>query len=93
METGYLPNRLTYDCSGLCGAALGYQIDNEILLLFEPTWEDQKQIINNYESTGWWGYEVAWNNENNSDIERRYGFTTLRQTIVLFMACMAGEKF
>jgi hypothetical protein len=92
MGTGYLPNKSSGDNTGLCGAAIHGQISKSLLNLFEPTSNEADELIPNYSSTGWWGYEGnIFDCSHNED--RNYKFTTLRQTIILFMACMAGEKF
>lgn len=99
MKTGWLPNKFNAyvtgfnsSVTGLCGAAHCFQIDEQLLFLLTPTHEDELRLQENGFGTGWWGYEgdiPEW-----ADIpEQQYAFTTLRQTIVLFMACLAGEKF
>jgi hypothetical protein len=90
MKTGYLLNKEPHGPTGLCGAAEWNQIDNEILGLFKPSTEEEYILIDQGLSTGWWGYEGdAWDYEH--WYERSFGFTTLRQTIVLFMAAINDE--
>jgi hypothetical protein len=90
MQTGYMPNEWHGFGTGLCGAADHQQIDKDILNLFSPTKEDMYRLWDHGLSTGWWGYEGdAW--DYASWPERSFGFTTLRQTIVLFMAAINDE--
>lgn len=91
MATGRLKDTFG---SGLCGNALYSYIDNELLNLFIPTLEDEKKLLDEGCSIGWWGYEVplfeSWGFESSVD-EKLHSFTPLRQTIVLFMAAINGE--
>lgn len=91
MQTGYLPNKSMECQTGLCGAAQSFQIDKDLLDLFEPTQQDFKQLIGENESNGWWGYEVPCSEESYNATDEKFAFTTLRQTIVLFMAAINDE--
>lgn len=92
METGYLPNKKYQELSGLCGAAFMGQVDALLLDRFQPNKYDVEELLAKGYSTGWWGYEGDPRSYGEA-VNQMFGFTTLRQTIVLFMACMAGEKF
>jgi hypothetical protein len=83
-EAGILP----YD--GLCNCAFAALIDKELIELFYPTQEDQDELYDQGLDDVFWGNEMPW--EVDIDV-RATAFTPLRQNIVLFMACMAGEKF
>lgn len=89
MESGWLPNKGTSLNTGLCGAAKSDQINKDMLDLFAPTYQNELELIGPDASWGWWGYE----GDESDWVAKYYQFTTLRQTVVLFMACMAGEKF
>jgi len=93
MQIGYLPNVTIGHSTGLCGAADYGQIDNDILKLFEPTDEDEYEMRLQGIATGWWGYEVPCDSPLDDFHDKLFQFTTLRQTIVLFMACIAEEEF
>lgn len=69
---------------GLC-----YSIQSEHLKLFYPTKEDEDKLREEGKSILYWGADIAPHWEY--DKIRFHGFTALRQTIVLFMAAIAGE--
>lgn len=83
MESG----RLEED--GLCGEAHQGSINRKLLELFEPTSEDQDDLDIDNQSSLYWASGL----HPNDTIRKKIEFTPLRQTIVLFMACIAGEKF
>lgn len=58
-------------------------LDNSLLELFTPTRENEKELFKNGFSMGYWA--------SGSTSNQYYKFTELRQTIVLFMACLNGE--
>lgn len=68
---------------GLCSMARRDQISKELLTLFIPTEEDKKELREEGYSAVYWG--------GGDDGSLPYIFTTLRQTIVLFMAAINGE--
>lgn len=79
MKTGRIDNS---NDEGILGGLCGSSVRGELLALFEPVAGD----ITAYDGR-WWGYEFE---HCEPEIFRR-GFTPLRQTIVLFLAAMAGE--
>lgn len=81
--------------AGLCSCADHGFINERILLLFTPPYEalerlQEEKLIMTCEMSTFWGAGTKVNNGYNIN-EREYGFTPLRQTIVLFMACLNGE--
>lgn len=93
LETGVLPissivlEGIKGRCSGLCGCASENFIDKSLLNLLTPTQEDKDKLRMAHSSVGWWGFEgntYVWS-------IKEHEFTTLRQTIVLFMAAMNNE--
>lgn len=73
---------------GLCSCATHGLIDKKLLSrYFVPRKKEKKGLKAEGLPTVFWGYgENAYSSEN-----LYYGFTPLRQTIVLFMACISGE--
>lgn len=63
--------------------------DDKRLLLFEPTIQDEKELKSEGLSCGYWACGLVTSFFNMP--ERRSGFTPLRQTIVLFLACINEE--
>jgi hypothetical protein len=83
-QAGVIP----YD--GLCNCAGAGLIDKEFISILSPTWENFDELRDQGLDDVFWGNEMPWE----VDVEiRATAFTPLRQNIVLFMACMAGEKF
>lgn len=85
MLTGYLPN------NGLCNCADNGDISNDLLDLFVPTIEDFKKLVRNRMPTVYWACGISFDELH--QFNHAIKFTELRQNIILFMACMAGEKF
>lgn len=80
---------------GLCGAVKYGHIEKDLFELFHPTKSDYEELIaenqmktsESYDpGLGYWASGLPNGNEN-----RPHLFTDLRQTIVLFMAAIAGE--
>lgn len=79
IESGRLPD----DNDGLCLCA----IDEDLFDLFEPNTEDSAQLNAECLSVVYWASGVSID-----DSTSKYGgFTSLRQTIVLFMAAINNE--
>lgn len=76
--------------AGLCGNFDGFFCDNgiEMLELFEPTDDDFNNLTSEGYIVSFWGSGL---HRNHSFDAVQYGFTPLRQTIVLFMAAMNNE--
>jgi hypothetical protein len=85
MEIGEVPNDRHWH-TGLCGAADRYYISKSILNMFCPTSSDIIELHRECLSTGWWGSGLS-----DLDPNKRFAFTPLRQTIVLFMAAINNE--
>lgn len=81
LKTGVLKGNSINVCNGLCYEP---EIDQELLALFIPTLEDQKE--HNVSENYYWAAD-------GTDYVFDYGirFTKLRQTIVLFIAAMRNE--
>lgn len=60
---------------------------NDRLLLMTPTGEDAEKLNEEGFHNGFWGAGIK---KDYFDI--RYKFTQLRETIVLFMACLSEEE-
>lgn len=86
METGCLASNGLG--TGLCAAAEAGFIDKQLLRIMQPTDLDENELIAEGYSNGWWGSGMLLMDGHD---EKRYSFTTLRQTIVLFMAAMNDE--
>lgn len=87
METGELPRQ-----NGLCYEFIKFRIGlsekDELLELFTPTEDDRITYRGNpFYNDVYWGYGL----EETVSFEADRIFSPLRQTIVLFMAEMAGE--
>lgn len=80
LETGNLPS------FGLCGSADQGLIDATLLDQLSPTATDDVELYDSGLSTSYWGSGLAWLDE-----DKYQKFTTLRQTIVLFMAAINKE--
>lgn len=86
MAKNKMPYKYGIHNGGLCGIAYNTNlIDKELLELFNPT--DDDALAYRISGTGYWGYEHE--DEGHGGYSTK--FTTLRQTIVLFMAAMNGE--
>lgn len=87
MKSGFMP--MTCDTGGLCFTAPLSNKRNNLVDIFEPI-EKGKQY-------GFWGYNGEelycenWPDHGISERQLRYGFTPLRQTIVLFCAAINNE--
>lgn len=68
---------------GLCNCD---NINKNKLMLFEPTCNDYTELDIENKSSAYWGAGVNYESPH-----KAYGFTDLRQTIVLFMAAMNNE--
>jgi len=68
---------------GLCSCSLYGYLDDRLLDLFTPSSDDLGQLIKEGSATCYWG------SGTNTDMLCK--FTTLRQTIVLFMAAINNE--
>lgn len=75
--------------SSLCAAADADLIDKQLLRIMQPTDRDEFELTAEGYSNGWWGSGVPVCSINTE--EKWFGFTPLRQTIVLFMAAMNNE--
>src|SRR5688572_28705622 len=86
MQEGRLP------FNGLCGCAMECLIDNEILKLVAPTDEDFETLRSSgfiaIANGGYWGSGTLLHNNETEPDERVRAFSSLRQTIVLFMAAL-----
>lgn len=82
METGEIPEW------GLCFSLKDTDY-YQSLKLFKPTTEDFKELRKNKHTTSFWGSEMEASIFNYWQIY--YGFTPLRQTIVLFICAMHDE--
>lgn len=71
---------------GLCK-----NLDYEFLQLFNPTSSEREILFLENTSRIYWGYGVPYDAQTYNEDELCYGFTTLRQTLVLFMAAMNNE--
>lgn len=71
---------------GLCTCARRGLISERLLNIMTPSEADMRQLQKERKGTGFWGSGLGQDNFN-----RINKFTPLRQTIVLFMAAMAGE--
>lgn len=81
----YYGRNLPY--AGLCSC-----FENDLAIeVFEPTDDDDQELIRDGYSTTWWGAGIK--TEDRDYYEVRYGFTELRQTIVLFMAAMKEDEY
>lgn len=81
--------------AGLCECSKNGDISIRLLELFRPTNENlvtlfKEGYIPEPHSHTYWSSEVKVNKYYNV-FEREYKFNPLRQTIVLFMAAIAGE--
>lgn len=81
--------------AGLCACAESGIISVFILHRFIPNHEEitllyEGQYLIACNKDGYWGAGTKANNSYNIH-EREHGFTSLRQTIVLFMAAINGE--
>jgi len=94
LETGKLPMKYS---TGLCGAATEKLINEEKLNVFKPTDEDEQELTTEQLSVGWWASGI-----NNAKLvgqchesieQKEMGCTSLRQTIVAFMAVIKMEDF
>lgn len=89
MNLGMMPH------DGLCTCANAKVISKRVLSKFHPTYEDLEQLYEEHyiiyrgESSYWAAGTKVKNTYN--IVEREVGFTALRQTIVLFMACLNNE--
>lgn len=83
MKRGVMP------CSGLCinTEDCGGPLSEELLHLFIPTDDELIRLAKKGYSTSYWGSGVITNNYN----ILYDAFSPLRQTIVLFMACLNNE--
>lgn len=70
---------------GLCFSLLDAELD----LFAPPGWYNREIGYNEYDEW-YWGYNGD-KQSGESDNERRFAFTPLRQTIVLFLAAMNNE--
>lgn len=68
---------------GLCCS-----LKSELLYLFIPTEEDEDILRSEGTSVLFWGSGMS---SSSSDYKRWHSFTPLRQTVVLFMACLNNE--
>jgi hypothetical protein len=66
---------------GLCNS-----LADDLLVLFEPTEQDAMELTEEGKSVVYWGSGCTKENP-----QRWYKFSTLRQTIVLFMAAINNE--
>lgn len=82
IQTGMLPDQ------GLCCCALSGIIDRQLLKIMEPTDNDYKDLRAEEISTVYWACGLP---ANLDDHEKKWPFTPLRQTVILFMAAMNGE--
>lgn len=83
MNTGSLPN----DCAGFCDCARLNMVSQKLLYkVMWPSDEDQMELHETDYSVAFWASGCK-----TTDPRRIGGFTPLRQTILLFMAAMAGE--
>jgi hypothetical protein len=64
---------------GLCNTVLGNEENKDMLKLFEP-------LNGEHSGTNFWAADLP-----HGDSNRVYGFTPMRQTIVLFLAAINGE--
>jgi hypothetical protein len=83
MKAGSLPD------DGLCLSLIRRGREDKKLALFEPTSADNSMILVEGTSYGYWASGLLTHPDNLN--ERMYGFTPLRQTIVLFLAAMNNE--
>lgn len=77
--------------SGLCSAANDGAVDEELLELFYPTDDNKDELISQRQllsgsRDGFWAAGVHLYHK-----DREFGFTPLRQTIVLLMAAINNE--
>lgn len=82
LATGKIPN------SGLCYCRL----PSEVLDNFEPTNEEKYQLVDEGTPEGYWGCGFTWDylKIHGEDI-MDYGFTPMRETIVLLCAAINEE--
>ena len=80
--TGKIPK------DGLCNCAHSGYIDKNLLDLFEPIQRDSNLLDKRGQTTIYWGSGLL---QDSVLSDKYFGFTSLRQTIVLFMAAMNNE--
>lgn len=81
LETNQLPKS-----DGLCSCARAGLISKKLLDLLRPNDEDSLLLRDTGMAYGYWGSGLSINDDN-----KYKQFTTLRQTLVLFMAAMNNE--
>lgn len=79
-------NRLPH--KGLCNCALTGLISPGLLIHFIPDSEELFSLGMNGLSQGWWASDVEFLGDT---FTKEYGFSELRQNIVLLMAAMNNE--
>lgn len=78
INSGKLPS------DGLCSS-----IQSDLLKLFEPTIDEENDLLAEGTSALYWGFGLPL--LGTSTIEKLYSFTPLRQTIILFCAAINNE--
>jgi hypothetical protein len=87
MKSGFMP--MTSETGGLCYTAPLSNERNNLVELFEPYNTDSKYGFSGYNGEGL--YCENWTVHGIPEKQLRYGFSPLRQTIVLFCACINNE--
>lgn len=69
------------------------EIDEELYTLFTPSVQDRNSLIKEGLPIGYWDCGIHFSDLDNIDkmLSVSHTFSSLRQTIVLFMAAMNGE--
>lgn len=71
---------------GLC-----YMLREHEIKLFQPTEHDEDILAYENTSQVYWGYGISNNDPEYNSFDKYSKFTSLRQTITLFLAAIEGE--
>lgn len=77
METGKIP------AEGLCMSLPEHLVDNELFEMIKPTIDDKLELLMDYSPVLYWGAEYY---------NMSYILTPRRQTILILLAILNGEK-